>query len=112
MRSDDGLGALGEDERGQRVGLGLELLGTGHEVGLALELDDRADVAVDDEADDALGVVAVLTVGAGGETLLTEPDLGRLDVTVGGLERLLAIHHACAGRIAQGLHVLCGERHR
>ncbi len=105
-------GPLGEHQRGQRVGFGLELLGTGDEVGLALELDDRADVAVDEEADDALGVVAVLTVGAGGETLLTEPDLGGLDVAVGRLEGLLAVHHARAGRVAQGLHVLCGERHR
>ena len=64
-----------------------------------------------EEAHDALGVVAVLAVGAGGEALLAEPELGGLDVAVGGLERLLAVHHPGAGCLAQRLDVLCGERH-
>ncbi len=35
------------DEGRQDVGFGLELVGAGNEVGLALQLDDRADVAVE-----------------------------------------------------------------
>ena len=58
---------------GQLVGLELEVLAAGDEVGLALQLDDGADLAVDHEADDALGVVAVVALGAGGEALLAQP---------------------------------------
>jgi hypothetical protein len=47
----------------QGLGLGLELVGAGHEVGLALQLDDGADVAVDHEAHDALVVLAVVALG-------------------------------------------------
>ena len=93
----------------QRLGLGLELLAAGDEVGLALELHDRADVAVDLERHDALVVVAVVALGAGGKALLAEELLGGVDVAAGLLERLLAVHHPGAGAVAQRLHVLCGE---
>ena len=86
--------ALGDDELGQGVGLGLELLAAGDEVGLALQLDDGADVAVDDQRDDALVVLAVVALGAGGQALLAQPLLGGLHVAVVGLEGLLGVHHA------------------
>ena len=58
------------------------------------------------EGDDALGVLAVVALGAGGEALLTEPLLGGLDVAVVGLEGLLGVHHPGAGGLAQRLDVL------
>ncbi len=51
----DGIRALGGDQSGQLLGLELEVLAGGDEVGLAPEGDERADVVVDDEGDDALG---------------------------------------------------------
>ena len=108
----DGVGSLGGDEVDQRRGLGLEQVAPGDEVGLALELDDRADVAVDLEGDEALVVLAVVALGAGRETLLTEVLLGGLDVAIGGFERLLAVHHPSARALSQGLDILGGERHR
>ena len=63
------------------------------------------------EGDDALGVLAVVALGAGGQALLAQPLLGGLDVAVVGLEGLLGVHHPGAGGLAQGLDVLGGERH-
>ena len=107
----DGLDALGGDQAGQLLGLELEVLAGGDEVGLALQLDERADLLVDDEGHDALGVLPVVALGAGGEALLAQPVLGGLHVAVVGLEGLLRIHHPGAGGLAQGLDVLGGERH-
>ena len=108
-RSADGVLALGGDELGQGVGLGLELVAAGDEVGLALQLDDRPDVAVDGQRDDALGVLTLVALGAGREALLTEPLLGGFHVAVVGLEGLLGVHHPGAGGLAQRLDVLGGE---
>ena len=108
-RSGDGVGAAGDHEIDERCRFGLELVGTSDEVGFALEQHDRADVAVDLDRHDALVVVAVVTLGAGGQALLAEQLLGGIDVAIGLLERLLAVHHARAGCVAEGLHVLCGE---
>ncbi len=105
----DRVDTLGGHEGREGVGLGLELIGAGDEVGLALQLDDRGDVAVDDEADDALRGLAVLALGAGGQALLTQPGLRGFDIATVLLEGLLAVHHPGAGRLAQGLDVLCGE---
>ena len=104
--------ALGDDQLGQGVGLGLEQVAGGDEVGLALELDDRPDVAVDHQRDEALVVLAVVTLGAGGQPLLAQPLLGCVHVAVVGLEGLLGVHHARASGLAQRLYVFRGECHR
>ena len=67
--------------------------------------------AVDEQADGALGVLAVVALGRGGQALLPQPLLGGLGVAVVGLEGALGVHHAGAGGLAQRLHVLGGERH-
>ncbi len=105
----DSIRAVGDDEVDERVGLLLELVGAGNEVGLALEEHDRADVAVDLQGYDALVIVAVVALGARSETLLTQELLRGVDGAVGLLEGLLAVHHSGAGGIAQGFDVLCGE---
>ena len=101
--------ALGGDELGQRIGLRLELLTAGDEVGLALQLDERADLAVDGEGDNALRVLPVTALGAGGESLLAQPLLGGFHVASVGLEGPLGVHHPGAGRLAQRLDILGGE---
>ena len=53
--------------------------------------------------------LAVVALGARGETLLTQELLGGVEVASGLLERLLAVHHPGAGALAQGLDVLGGE---
>ncbi|CAB4703709.1 unannotated protein [freshwater metagenome] len=57
------IGALGNNQRHQRSGLGLELIAGGDEVCLALELDDGADVALDEQGHEALSVFAVIALG-------------------------------------------------
>ena len=108
-RAGGGLRAFGGDELGQGVGLRLELLAAGDEVGLALQLDEGADLAVDGEGDDALGVLPVAALGAGGEALLAQPLLGGFHVASVGLEGPLGVHHPGAGRLAQRLDILGGE---
>src|ERR671933_1726347 len=93
---------------GDFAGEGLELVVPGDEVGLAVDLDEHADLArrVDVARDDPLrrGPLAP----AGGLGLPADPqDLDRLlDVATRLLERRLAVHHPRARAVAQGLHVL------
>jgi hypothetical protein len=62
---------LRRDELHQRIRLALELVARSDEVRLGLELDDRADVALDQQGDEALVALAVVALRARGETLLT-----------------------------------------
>ncbi|CAB4802847.1 unannotated protein [freshwater metagenome] len=57
------IGALGNNQRHQRSGLGLELIAGGNEVCLALELDDGTDIALDEQGHEALGVFAIISLG-------------------------------------------------
>ena len=89
----------GGDVLGEVLAELLEVLGAGHEVRLAVQLDQHGDLAVvvDVVADDALlglppGTLLGLRRALGAQQLD-----GLVDVAVGLLERLLAIHHAGAG---------------
>ena len=108
----DRVDALRSHHVGQLLRLPLEVLGAGDEVGLALQLDHRADTVLHDQGDDTLGVLPVVALGAGSQPLLTKPLLGCLGVAVGGLEGALGVHHAGTRGLAQCLYVLGGERHR
>ena len=81
----------------------LELVGAGHEVGLAVDLDQHADAAagVDVAGDEALAGVAAGLLRRGGEALLAQLRDGLVHVAAGLLERALAVHHAGAGPLAQ-----------
>jgi hypothetical protein len=48
-------------------------------------------------------------LGGLGKTFLAQPIDRGLDVTRGFAERRLAVHHACAGHVAQVLDHLCGD---
>ena len=94
-----------DDVEGDVLGEGDEVVVAGDEVGLAVDLDEGADlgVRVDVRLDRSLGggpLAAILDPLA----LLDAEDLDRLvDVSVGLGQGLLAIHHSGAGPVAEGL---------
>src|SRR3954447_9397752 len=90
-----------------------EVLVARDEVGVAVDLDEDADLAVgvDVGLHRALGGLAAGELGGAGDALLAQPGHGRVDVAAGLGQRLLAVHHARAGAVAQGLDVLRGDGH-
>ena len=96
------------DLHGDVAGESDEIVVVGDEVGVAVDLDHHADLGagMDVGLDGALGggaLAQILDLLA----LLEAQDLDRLiDVVLSLGERLLAVHHARAGALAQGLHVL------
>src|SRR6266850_2177673 len=91
----------------------LEGIGSRDEVGLAIHLDQHPELGtvVDVRPDGALAGFAVRALACLGEPLLSKELDGGLQITVGRLERLLAVHHPGAGPIAEVLHQLRGRRH-
>ena len=91
---------------GDLLGGGDEVLALGDEVGLALELDEDAR-GVGDQTGGRLALGAALRRLGGA---LDAQDLdGLVEVAVGLVERLLAVHHAGAGLLAELLDVGSGE---
>ena len=86
----------------------LELVGASDEVGLAVDLDEHADAAarVDVARDEALAGVAARLLGRGGQALLAQQRDGLVEVAVGLGQRVLAVHEAGAGPLAQFLDQL------
>ena len=85
----------------------LERLVAGDEIGLGVELDHgggHAGASSPGDGDHALGGDAVGLLGGLGEALGAQPVDGRFHVASGFLQRLLAVHHADAGLVAQFLH--------
>src|SRR3546814_1669813 len=71
--------------------------------------DHRADLALRRHADQALGRDAAGLLGGGGEALLAQPVDRGLHVALGLTQRLLAVHHAGAGLLAQFLDLRGGD---
>ena len=86
----------------------LELVGPGHEVRLAVDLDEHADAAtgVDVARDEALAGVAAGLLGRRGEALLAQDEGRLLEVAVRLDQRALAVHEPGARRFAQFLDEL------
>src|SRR3954453_22714226 len=86
----------------------LEVVGARHEVGLAVDLDQYADLPgrVDVGGHDALGSAAFGALLGLSRALHTEDLDGLVGVAVRLLERALRVHHPGAGAVAQGLYVL------
>ncbi len=97
----------GGDVRGDGVGGGDELLALGDEVRLALQLDeDAGGLVVGDTGDDrAVRGGAALALGDALLALDAQDLDGLVDVAVGLVQRLLAVHHAGAGELAELLDV-------
>src|SRR4051794_14239165 len=98
----------GRDVQRDVAGEGHEVVGAGHEVGLAVDLDEHADlaVAVDVGLDRALRGGAVAALGRLGRAADAEELDGSLHVAVDLLQGRLALHHPGARAVAQGLDVL------
>ena len=91
----------------------LEQLALGAEVGLAVDLDDGGDAALGADAGigHALGRDAAGLLRGLGKALLTQPVDCLVHIAVGGLERLLAVHHADVGHLTERFHILSGKSH-
>src|SRR3954451_19851435 len=98
----------GGDVQGDVAGEGHEILVARDEVGVAVDLDERADLAVgvDVGLDRALCGLAAGQLGGAGDALLAQPGDRGVDVAGGLGQGLLAIHHPRARQVAQGLDVL------
>ena len=101
----------GGDVQRDLAGEGLEVVVAGDEVGVAVDLDEHADLAVgvDVGRDGALGGLAAADL----QRLVAEADAqqldGGVDVAVGLGQRLLALHHARARTVAELLDLLGGD---
>src|SRR6185369_15014288 len=101
----DELGAERGDVEGEIADQGLEILVPGHEVGLAVHLDQDANLAVVDVgAHEALRGGAPGLLGLAGDARLPEPLLGLREVAAGLGERFLAVHHPGSGLFPELLH--------
>ncbi len=98
-------------ERGDLQDHVLELLVAGDEVGLGVDLHDRARLARGNDANEPFGGDAPRLLGGLGQALLAQPVDGGLDVALRLRERRLAVHHPGAGLVAQFLHQARGNRH-
>jgi hypothetical protein len=85
-----------------RVSHGLELLALGDEVGLAVDLDQDSDAALDVDRHQAVARVAALALGDALLALDPEDLFGLDQVAVRLVEGLLDVHHPGAGLLAQG----------
>ena len=103
-------GALVERDRENAAHERLEVVVAGDEIGFRVHLDDDAEISLDGDADEAVGGDAAALLGRLGEALLAQPVDGRFDVAAGFAERVLAVHHARAGLLAQVLHQRGGNR--
>ena len=89
----------------------LELLVPRHEIGLGIDLDDRALGAVDRDADQPLGGDAAGLLRGLGEAAGTQPVNGGFHVAIGFCQGLLTVHHADSGHLAERLHHLGCDFH-
>ena len=103
-------GALVERDRDHAAHQRLEVVVAGDEVGLGIDFDDHAEIRLDGDADQTVRGDAAALLGGLGEALLAQPVDGGLDVAVGLVQRVLAVHHAGAGLLAQVLHERGGDR--
>ena len=98
---------------GEVTGEVLEVSVDGHEVGLAVDLDERtcSTVVVHVAGDGTFVGGAAGLLRKSCETLGAKQVDGLLHVAFGLRERLLAVHHACAGALAQLLDHLGVDLH-
>src|SRR5690606_20417107 len=88
---------------GDRVGEGDEVVVLGHEVGFRVDLDQDRLAAALGGGDTAFGGDAAGLLVSLGQAGLAQRLGGSVDVAVALGERLLALHHSCAGAFAQFL---------
>ena len=105
-------GVLVGHDAGQGLDEVLEHLVLSNEVGLGVDLNDHANAVVGhDGVGHALGGHLAGLLSLGSQALLTQPLDGLVEIALGLGERLLTVHHANAGHLAQLLYVLSSNRH-
>ena len=107
----EGGGLVGGHGGGNALDEVHELLVLAHEVGLGVDLDDHAHTIDDGGVSHALGGDAAGLLGGSGQALLPQELHGLVHVAVRGGQGLLAVHHAHAGHLAQGLHIGSSKCH-
>jgi hypothetical protein len=89
----------------------LEIGVLAHEIGLGVDLDRHGGATLGCHGHEAFGRRATGFLGGFRQALGAQPVNGGFHVAIRFGQRLLGVHHACAGRLAQFLH-LCGcNRH-
>ena len=86
-------------------------IGLGGKVGLGVDLDDNTAAVNHGSVGNALGGHTVGLLGSLCQALLTQPVHGLVHIAVGGLESLLAVHHADVGHFTELLNILSGKSH-
>ena len=104
-------GVVRGDPVSQLLGERPEVLGSRHEVRLAVDLEEHGALERDVGDDETLGRGAAGLRGRGGQTLLAEDLLGLFEVALRLHQRLLAIHHPGARFGAQVGHELGRDLH-
>ena len=101
------------DVHGDVVAELLEGIGAGHEVGLAIDFHDHADLSagVNVVADQAFAGLALRLLGRGGLAFFAQDVDGLFDVAVGFHQRRAAIGEARAGAFAQFFHEMGWDLH-
>ena len=95
--------AIGDGQGRHGLDKALELFVAGDEVGLGIDFDHGAGSALGGDGHQTFGGDAAGLLGGSGQTLLAQPVDRGFDVASGLGQRLLAVHHAGAGLLAQFL---------
>src|SRR5207249_7304550 len=92
----------------------LKVIRTRDEVALAVHLDEHPELGpgMNVRADDALAGLAVRPLRRLGESLLPKILDRRLQVALGGLQGVVAVHHTRSGELAELPDQLGGSGHR
>ena len=104
-------GIVLRDGLGDILHEGHEQLALGAEVGLAVDLHHDAHTVLGQRVGHTLGGDAAGLLGSLGQALLTQPLNSLIHIAVALDKRLLAVHHAHAGHLAQGLHISSSKCH-
>ena len=89
----------------------LELLVLTNEVGLSVDLDHNTHTVDHSGVSSTLSGDTASLLGGSGQALLTQVLDSLVDVAVRLSQGLLAVHHANAGHLTQGLHINSGKSH-
>ena len=104
-------GILLGDDLGDVLDEGHEQVALGAEVRLAVDLHHDAHTVLGQRVGHTLGGDAAGLLGSLGQALLAQPLHGLIHIAVALDERLLAVHHAHAGHLAQGLYISSSKSH-
>ncbi len=81
------------------------------EVGFRVHFNRNANAVGGGDSDEAFSGGAAGFLGGFRQTFGAQPVNSGFHVAVGFCQRLLGVHHACAGRVAQLFHLFRGDRH-